>query len=153
VTKKGTDAFSRYTETATLKIAEGNKYSILAELYFDDEILSPIYKEKRVERYSWYYGTYYDTERVIDGYKFNNEAQLERIEVEINVPYEKQEIFKEKLTEFLKNFTSKDEEGVLFKNGRAYKLVDDIDIYIEPYYSSVTESVEVVEIDTTTSFF
>ena len=151
VTKKGTDAFSRYTETATLKIAEGNKYSILAELYFDDEILSPIYKEKKVERYSWYYGTYYDTERVIDGYKFNNEAQLERIEVEINVPYEKQEIFKEKLTEFLKNFTSKDEEGVLFKNGRAYKLVYNIDIYIEPYYSSVTESVEVVEIDTTTS--
>ena len=138
VTSKGTAEYSRYTYTTSIKIAQGVKYSVNANLVFDEKILSPIYKEKRVEKYSWYYGTYYTTETVVDGYKFNQDSKLEEINITCDIPYAKEDKMREELDKFLIGFASKDKDGTRHKDGRKYSLYD-LTISINPYNAPSAE--------------
>lgn len=144
VTSKSTKAYSSYTYKTPVKIAQSVKYSVTANLLFDKKILSPIYKEKRVEKYSWYYGTYYTTETVVDGYKFNEDSKLEGINIECSVPSSKEDNMHKELAAFLEKFASKDANGVLQKDGRAYSLYGET-IKIQPFSGIASEQETVVE--------
>ena len=144
VTSKGAKEYSSYTYNAYVKIAQSVRYSVNANLMFDKKILSPIYKEKRVEKYNWYYGTYYAKETVVDGYKFNEDSKLERISVECSVPGSKEENMHKELAAFLEKFASKDDNGVLHKDGRTYSLYGET-IKVEPYKGIASEQDSVVE--------
>lgn len=138
VTKRGTGSFDRYAYEASKEIAEGVKYEINANLIFDQRIVSPIYREKRVEKYNRYYGTYYTTETVVSGYQFNSDSELSGIEIECEVPSSKEEKMYEELVAFLNTF-AKGDYNLWYKDGRAYEL-DGLTIRI-----ALTEDMEYTE--------
>lgn len=86
----GVDNFNEYSNSADITIENNFRYGIKAELSFDDHILAPVYKEREVERYDWYYGTYTTTESYVDGYKFNPAASLDHVKILCVVPEERQ---------------------------------------------------------------
>lgn len=120
IVEKGTGAFSSDSRTDELSLAAGSKYSIKAVLRFDDAILSPVYKKQQVERYDWYYGTYYDTETVFDGYKFNAEAGLNQVIIKCSVPEDKTSKMAEEIKTIMQSFGTPNKDGSYEKDGYVY---------------------------------
>ncbi len=122
VTSKGVGAYGKYADDVTIELAEGLKYTVKAELNFTNKILSPVYKEKKVEKFHWYYGSYTTTETVVDSYKFNNKAKLKGYKIFFNVPSDKEEQLHKELLAYFEKAATKNDNDEFFKDGYVYEL-------------------------------
>ena len=125
ITEKGVEAYTSYSHKATVPLVKANKYSISVFVGFNDKVLSPIYKEKKVQHYDYWYGNYTTTQKVVDGYKFNEKAVVDRYEIDCSVPYEKRDNMKKELVSMLNSLgkaTDSSKKNYLI-NGALYSVV------------------------------
>ena len=66
--------------------ASSRLYKMSLEVVFDRQVRKEIYKDVKVERYSYYYGYYYDTERQFSHYEKNDEAAIRIMGFVVEVP-------------------------------------------------------------------
>ena len=66
--------------------ASSRLYKMSLEVVFDRQVRKEIYKDVQVERYSYYYGYYYDTERQFSHYEKNDEAAIRIMGFVVEVP-------------------------------------------------------------------
>lgn len=128
----GTSRFKNNTKSVTFWISKGVKYSVDVTFVFGEMILKPIYVEKQVEHEDWFWGKYHTTEKVVDGYNFNNEARLDEIIVECSVPESHKENLEKALAALLEKFAERDSDGDLYKDGHIYSL-SNLSIHIMSY--------------------
>lgn len=122
VIEQDEDEFSRYSRTAYIKMAAGNKYSINAVVHFDEEILKGIYTEKKVQEYSYWYGYYTTTKKELVGYEFNKNAVVDGIDIKCDVPSGKSEQMNKELSKLLSSMAQSSDDGVYTINGLVYEL-------------------------------
>jgi len=136
VVAQGVDEFRSYSSSAQVELLKRNKFSVYANLYFDGRILEPIYTTKTVQKYSYWYGYYNTTERVVDGYRFSDDAELSVMTINCNVPYAKRENMNKELTRMLKSL-SKSKNSDLRDNqyliNNMVFTMDDCSIRIDVY--------------------
>lgn len=135
ITSKGTSKYNSDTKSVTYWFGRGVKYSIDVTFTFDDEILTPIYKEKKIAHEDWFWGTYHTTEKVIDGYIFNENALLKQIIIECSVPDSKKDEINKLLSSYLEEYAEYDSGGNLFKDSNKYYL-SGVSVEIERYEHS-----------------
>jgi len=132
VKEQGVDNFSSYSRTAYVTLAKGNKFTINANIRFDEPIVKATYRNKTVQKYSYWYGYYNTTEREFDGYQFNPNAEIIGIEIASNVPSEKQEQMNKALRNMLSSLDPNRKEDLFLINGITYILSGtsiNIDLY------------------------
>ena len=66
--------------------ASSRLYKVSLVVIFDRQAKTEIYKDVKVERYSYYYGYYYDTERQFSHYEKNDEAAIRIMGFVVEVP-------------------------------------------------------------------
>lgn len=66
--------------------ASSRLYKVSLVVIFDRQAKKEIYKDVKVERYSYYYGYYYDTERQFSHYEKNDEAAIRIMGFVVEVP-------------------------------------------------------------------
>ena len=122
IIEQGVDRFNSYSRTAYVTLAQGSKYYINAGVDFDDKILKGIYKEKKVQEYSYWYGYYTTTKKELDRYVFNEEAMVVGIDIECNVPSEKSEQMNKELSKLLSSMAQETDKNKYYINGLVYEL-------------------------------
>lgn len=132
ITSKGTSKYKSDTKYVTYWFGRGVKYSVDVTFTFDDKILTPIYKEKKVTHEDLFWGTYHTTEKVIDGYNFNENALLKQVTIECSVPDSKKEEINKLLSSYLEEYAEYDSGGNLFKDNYRY-YISGVSILIGPY--------------------
>ena len=132
ITSKGTSKYKSDTKYVTYWFGRGVKYSVDVTFTFNDKILTPIYKEKKIAHEDWFWGTYHTTEKVIDGYNFNENALLKQVTIECSVPDSKKEEINKLLSSYLEEYAEYDSGGNLFKDNYRY-YISGVSILIGPY--------------------
>ncbi len=132
ITSKGTSKYKSDTKYVTYWFGRGVKYSVDVTFTFDYNILTPIYKEKKVTHEDLFWGTYHTTEKVIDGYNFNENALLKQVTIECSVPDSKKEEINKLLSSYLEEYAEYDSGGNLFKDNYRY-YISGVSILIGPY--------------------
>lgn len=122
IIEQGVDEFSSYSRNAYVNMVQGNKYSIKVNCHFDDKILKGVYKEKKVQEYSYWYGYYTTTKKVQDGYVFNKGAEVDGIDIVCNVPERKREQMNKELNNLLSSMAQKSNNQEYTINGLIYTL-------------------------------
>ena len=87
--------------------ASSRLYKVSLVVIFDRQAKKEIYKDVKVERYSYYYGYYYDTERQFSHYEKNNEAAIQIIVFAVDVPKDKRKNVFNALCDALESKNSK----------------------------------------------
>lgn len=87
--------------------ASSRLYKVSLVVIFDRQAKKEIYKDVEVERYSYYYGYYYDTERQFSHYEKNNEAAIQIIGFTVDVPKDKRKNVFNALCDALESKNSK----------------------------------------------
>ena len=87
--------------------ASSRLYKVSLVVIFDRQAKKEIYKDVQVERYSYYYGYYYDTERQFSHYEKNNEAAIQIIGFVVDVPKDKRKNVFNALCDALESKNSK----------------------------------------------
>lgn len=99
-----------------ISYASAPLYDIDLFIHFDRTSFESVYKNVQVQRWSYYYGYYYDTERRFDHYEKNNEAAIESYEFQITVPSDKQANFMNALCDALEaKYTQSSREATYAK--------------------------------------
>ena len=132
ITSKGTSKYNSDTKSVTYWFGRGVKYSVDVTFTFNDKILTPIYKEKKIAHEDWFWGTYHTTEKVIDGYNFNENALLKQVTIECSVPDSKKEEINKLLSSYLEEYAEYDSGGNIFKYNYRY-YISGVSILIGPY--------------------
>ena len=122
ITSKDADNFNRYSTIVSQTIVKGNKYTVNVKANFDAYVVKPVYREKTVRKYDYWYGYYNAKEKVIDHYEFNGGAAIESIEIECDVPYSKDDNMSKELAAMLKGFADSNDGDSYSKDGYLYKL-------------------------------
>ena len=107
-------------------------YSLKLKTIFDRNPTKPVYRNKEVEEYSWLFGYYTTTQKVLDGYVVDNNACIESMVFSIEVEHEKTHAIMNALkAAFSKEFTEYDNN---------IYLVNDVKCVLEEQNKKITIS-------------
>ena len=137
ITSKGTSKYKSDTKSVTYWFGRGVKYSVDVTFAFDKNILTPIYVEKQVKHEDWFWGTYHTTEKVIDGYNFNENALLKHITIECSVPDSQKEAINKLLFNYLDEHAEYNSERDIFTDDLFYYYLSGASIEIEARKKSI----------------